>query len=232
MPEKPPVDSTPDNDRKIIWDTVVSSLFEQNSYVVRREEANECLIVDPGFEPDSLIAFVRKNRLIPRAFLVTHGHVDHMAGLSRLKEEWPEASIVAGVEDAAKLVSAQANLSAFFGVPLVGPPADRLVSDGEQLELAGIRLLVRHIPGHSRGHVVFICQESSPPIVFVGDVIFAGSIGRTDFPDGDYKQLVDGIQRVLFVLPEETILLPGHGPPTTVRREKLANPYVGLGLEW
>ncbi|MDW8077316.1 MAG: MBL fold metallo-hydrolase [Thermoguttaceae bacterium] len=220
------------DDRQIVWDTVVSSLFEENSYIVRRADAAECFIVDPGFEPDSIIAYVHKKRLTPRAILITHGHVDHMAGLSRVKERWPEANIITGLEDAEKLVSAQANLSAFFGVPLVGPPADVVVVDGELLEVAGINLLVRQIPGHSRGHVVFICENTFPPVVFVGDVIFAGSIGRTDFPDGDYKQLIEGIRRVLFVLPEETILLPGHGPPTSVGREKLTNPYVGTGLSW
>ena len=105
------------------------------------------------------------------------------------------------------------NLSAGFGTPLVSPPADVTVKDGDAYEAAGFEWQVRSIPGHTAGHVVYLWEGQEPPIVFVGDVIFAGSIGRTDFPDGDHRQLVLGIRSKLFTLPDETILLPGHGGP-------------------
>jgi glyoxylase-like metal-dependent hydrolase (beta-lactamase superfamily II) len=96
-------------------------------------------------------------------------------------------------------------------------------------EAAGVRLKVLAIPGHTVGHVVYLWEGEPSPIVFVGDVIFAGSIGRTDFPDGDHQALIDGIRAKLFPLPDATILLPGHGSPTTVEEEKRSNPFVGLG---
>ena len=111
---------------------------------------------------------------------------------------------------------------------MVSPPADETVEEGQVYSAAGFDMKVRVISGHSSGHVVYLWEDHDPPIVFVGDVIFAGSIGRTDFPDGDFQQLETGIHQNLFSLPEQTVLLPGHGPPTTVGEEKRTNPFVGL----
>ena len=122
-----------------------------------------------------------------------------------------------------------ANLSAVFGIQGTSPPADLLVKDGETFSAAGINLEVLEIPGHSAGHVVYLFRQHDPIVVFVGDVIFAEGIGRTDFPDGDHEQLVAGIRSKLFTLPDSTLLLPGHGPSTTVSREKRFNPFVGGG---
>src|SRR6185369_13316894 len=119
-----------------------------------------------------------------------------------------------------KLTDPQKNLSAQFGIPITSPPADQFVNEGDAIEFAGFTLQVREIPGHSSGHVVFICRELTPPVVFGGDVLFAGSVGRTDFPDGDFEQLAAVIREKLFVLPDETIVLSGHGPETTIGEEK------------
>ena len=127
---------------------------------------------------------------------------------------------------APKLIDPGLNLSAMFGLNLVSPQADVTLEDGEFYTAAGIGLQIRAIPGHSSGHVVYLIKDCDPVIVFVGDVIFAGSIGRTDFPDGDFNQLADGIRKILYALPDSTILLPGHGPTTTVGREKRGNPFV------
>jgi glyoxylase-like metal-dependent hydrolase (beta-lactamase superfamily II) len=135
--------------------------------------------------------------------------------------------LVIGRGDAAKLTDPALNLSAAFGFGLVSPPADRGVQEGENVSAAGFALEVLEVPGHSAGHVVFLYRTHQPPIAFVGDVIFAGSIGRTDFPDGNFDQLLDGIRKKLFTLPGETIMLSGHGPATTVEREKATNPFVG-----
>jgi glyoxylase-like metal-dependent hydrolase (beta-lactamase superfamily II) len=109
----------------------------------------------------------------------------------------------------------------------VSPPADELLRDGDTVTAAGLDFEVLAIPGHSAGHVVYLWRGGDPMLAFVGDVIFAGSIGRSDFPDGDFDLLTSGIRSKLFTLPDATVLLPGHGPSTTVGREKRTNPFVG-----
>jgi hydroxyacylglutathione hydrolase len=168
----------------------------------------------------------------PVAILNTHGHADHIAGNAALKDQFPRCPLVIGAGDADKLTDPVGNLSANYGVPLVSPPADRTVGEGDVLDLAGVRWTVRETPGHSRGHVVFISRELAPILVLGGDVLFAGSVGRTDFPDGDPAELVGSIRGKLFTLPDETLVLPGHGPPTTIGEEKRSNPFVGVGAEF
>ena len=146
-----------------------------------------------------------------------------------MRAAFPAVPLVIGRNEAHLLTDAEANLSAAFGMPVLSPPADRLVDDGERLELAGIGFLVREIPGHSPGSVVFIADGEVPPIVLVGDVIFAGSVGRHDFPGGSAKTLLSGIREKLLVLPDETVLYPGHGPATTIGEERANNPFVGRG---
>ena len=205
---------------------IVSVPFEENTYILRLRERNDCLIVDPGLEPEKILAHLAAKKLVPAAILNTHGHMDHIAGNAALKQQWPECPLVIGADEAEKLVDPALNLSAAFGQPCTSPPADVQVRDGQIYSAAGVELEVRAIPGHSAGHVVYLFQAHDPPMVFVGDVIFAGSIGRTDFPDGSFQQLSDGIGKKLFTLPEETILLPGHGPRTTAGYEKRTNPFL------
>jgi hydroxyacylglutathione hydrolase len=216
------------NRPKLVLATIVSSPFEENTYVARIEGRNDCLVIDPGLEPWKIVEHLESARLEPAAILNTHGHSDHIGGNAVLKQRWPHCPLVIGRDEAAKLTDARLNLSAMFGIPIVSPPADVTVDDGEVYAAAGFRLVVRAIPGHSIGHVVYVWEDNDPPVVFVGDVIFAGSVGRTDFPDGDFEQLASGIHAKLFGLPKETLLLPGHGPATTVGEEQQSNPYVGL----
>jgi hydroxyacylglutathione hydrolase len=208
---------------------VTSALFEENAYLVSLSGRDDGIIVDPGPEPDSILEEVDRLGWRPAAILNTHGHADHIAGNAAMKDRWPECPLIIGRDDASKLTDPVGNLSAGFGIGLVSPPADRTVGEGEALELAGVRWTVLETPGHSRGHVVFVARELSPMIVLGGDVLFAGSIGRSDFPDGDPAALVASIREKLFTLPDDTIVLPGHGPATTVGRERRSNPFVGEG---
>jgi glyoxylase-like metal-dependent hydrolase (beta-lactamase superfamily II) len=142
-----------------------------------------------------------------------------------MKERWPDCPLAIGAKDAPKLTDAELNLSAAFGAEVLSPPADVLLHEGDVYEAAGMALEVRETPGHSIGHVVFI-YRGQPIHVFGGDVLFAGSVGRVDIPDGDFEALASGIRTKLYTLPDDTIVLPGHGPTTTIGREKRTNPFV------
>ena len=205
--------------------TLVSMPFEENTYVVWRPGRTDALVIDPGLEPDAILDFLRARGLAVAAILNTHGHADHIAGNEAIKNAFPQAPLIIGVNETRLLSDPYANLSGQFGLPLTSPPADRTVTEGDVLEEAGIRLEVLDVPGHSPGHVVFVAR-GEPCRVFGGDVLFRGSIGRYDFPGSDGEQLMDGIRRKLYVLPTETVVYPGHGPVTTVGHEKRTNPYV------
>jgi glyoxylase-like metal-dependent hydrolase (beta-lactamase superfamily II) len=205
--------------------TVVSMPFEENTYVLWLPGRTDAVVIDPGLEPELIFDCLRDEGLTPAALLNTHGHGDHVGGNAALKQAFPEAPLVIGVHEAALLTDAELNLSALFGMPIVSPPADRTVAEGDVLELAGMRFEVLEIPGHSPGHVAFVYRDD-PDRVFGGDVLFRGSIGRTDFPRGNAAQLLDGIRRKLYVLPADTVVYPGHGPVTTVGHEMRTNPFV------
>jgi hydroxyacylglutathione hydrolase len=208
--------------------TIVSVPFAENTYVVWQSDRNDCLVIDPGLEPDAILDFLRERSLTPAVLLNTHGHADHIGGNADLKRAYPEAPLLIGAGDAPLLTDAELNLSAPFGLPITSPEADTLVREGDVLQHAGLRLEVLDIPGHSPGHVVFV-HRSEPIVVFGGDVLFRGSIGRTDFPGSNGPLLLEGIRTKLFPLPADTVVYPGHGPVTTVGHEKRFNPFVGEG---
>jgi glyoxylase-like metal-dependent hydrolase (beta-lactamase superfamily II) len=206
--------------------TIVSMPFEENTYVVWRPGRTDALVIDPGLEPDLILAFLREQGLTPTAVLNTHGHADHIGGNAALKQAFPEAPLLIGAGESRLLSDADANLSAPFGMPVTSPPADRLVREGDNVEAAGIRLEVLEVPGHSPGHVVYL-YRGEPCLLFGGDVLFRGSIGRYDFPNSNGPLLLAGIRDKLLTLPAETVVYPGHGPTTTIGHEKETNPFVG-----
>ncbi len=205
--------------------TIVSMPFVENTYVAWLPGQTECLVVDPGLEPEEILHFLQEHQLTPAAILNTHGHADHIAGNAALKAAYPAAPLLIGAGDAPMLTDALANLSAPFGLAIVSPTADQLVKEGDVLQFAGFTLEVLLIPGHTPGHVVFLCWQPGP-LVFGGDVLFRESIGRSDFPGGDHLLLLEGIHTKLLTLPDTVVIYPGHGPVTTVGHEKRNNPFL------
>ena len=205
--------------------TIVSMPFAENTYIVWQSGSSEAVVIDPGFDPEPVLEKLADEALTVRLILNTHGHVDHIAGNADLKAAFPDAPLVIGAGDAEMLTNPMLNLSGLSGVDIRSPRADRLVREGEMIEAAGFRFEVFDIPGHSPGHVVYLVRED-PPVVFGGDVLFRGSIGRTDFPGGDLEQLLAGIRAKLWPLPDDTIVYSGHGPVTTVGHEKRLNPFL------
>lgn len=201
--------------------------LETNAYLVLTGETASGLVIDPGAEGPRIAERCRREGMEPRYVVNTHGHMDHIGGNGALLEAFPEAELCIGQDDAPALTDPQANLSAAFGLPRRSPPPDRLLADGDTLEVGGLTFEVRKSPGHTTGGICLIALEVDPPQVFCGDLVFRGSVGRTDFPGGSRQQLVESVRRVVLSLPDEAVLWPGHGPETTVGWERRHNPFIG-----
>jgi len=211
--------------RRMKVDRLVLGEFENNCYIARSsDEASDCLVIDTGLDVQPLLKFLERDKLTPAAVILTHGHMDHIAGVEMLREKYPSILIYIHKLDAEMLTDAAANLSIMTGSSLTASKADYLIDEGDTIDKAGIQLRVIHTPGHTPGGICLYSEKDG--IIFVGDTLFAGSIGRTDFPNGNMRQLIKGIKLKLFVLPEDTIAYPGHGPETTIGREKADNPFL------
>ncbi|MEV6731682.1 MULTISPECIES: MBL fold metallo-hydrolase [unclassified Streptomyces] len=213
-----------------------------NCYVVAPAAGEECVIIDPGHQATQGVEeTLKKHRLKPVAVVLTHGHIDHVASVIPVcgahdVPAWihPEDRFMMSDPEKALGRSLGAQL---MGELTVGEPSDvKELTDGAKLALAGMELTVSHAPGHTRGSVTFGMPEAGdiPPLLFSGDLLFAGSIGRTDFPGGSHADMLESLARVCLPLDDSTVVLPGHNEHTTIGRERATNPYLrqvaaGLG---
>ena len=203
---------------------VVLGDFATNCFVVRaNEETKECLVIDPGFSPGPLLELLKEKQLKPLKILLTHGHCDHIAGIEELQKKFGAISVCVSGEDAKMLESAKLNLSWMTGM-LVRLKVDEVFAQGDEVGLDGLEFKVLATPGHTTGGVSFYRKQEG--VVFSGDTLFAGSIGRDDFPGGDRGVLLASIRDKLLTLPEETRVYSGHGPITTIGEEKQGNPFL------
>lgn len=206
----------------MILQILTVGLIQTNCYIIGCEQTKEGAIIDPGGHPERILRAVREAGLTVRYVLNTHCHFDHMAA---------NADVVAATgaplaaHPAERPILESRGGAAWFGVPISASPLPDLeLADGQTLEVGMLRIQVLHTPGHSPGSVTFYLPDQG--VAFDGDILFAMGVGRTDLPGGDWDTLMRSIGEVLFALPDETVLYPGHGPKTTVGQEKRFNPWL------
>ena len=209
----------------------VTGDLQENCYFLWREGTGEAIVFDPGDEAARLLRELEKLKLKPVAFVQTHCHCDHIGGLTEMKAAFPAAPLYVPEAEKEWLSRPTLNLSYFMGASITGPKPDILVNENDVLELAGVKLKAILVPGHSPGGTAYFVEdtESKKFHLICGDILFQGGIGRTDFPGSAGEEvLIEGIREKLFVLPDATIVYPGHGSETTIGEEKESNPFCGI----
>ena len=198
--------------------------YQQNCSLVICEVTKKAAIIDPGGEVERILSAVKNHNVTVDKIILTHGHLDHVGGTEVLAETLNIPVIGPEKEDAFWLNELEQQ-SKMFGFPKATSflPTQWL-EEGDHVEVGNIKLSVLHIPGHTPGHITLFDAVSKQ--IIVGDILFNGAVGRSDFPRGNHQQLISGIKQKLLTLPEETVVFPGHGPTTTIGREKISNPYL------
>lgn len=198
--------------------------FEQNCTLIWCDETREAAVVDPGGDLERLEAAVQAAGVTIKQILLTHAHIDHAGGVGEFAQRH-QLPIIGPHEGDQFWIDGLAQQSRMFGFKPAQPfTPTRWLHQGDTVQVGNLTLEVRHCPGHTPGHVVFF--EPKARLAIVGDVLFAGSIGRTDFPGGNHQELIDAIRRELFTLGDEVAFIPGHGPMSTIGQERATNPFV------
>ncbi|MBZ4688027.1 MAG: hydroxyacylglutathione hydrolase [Clostridia bacterium] len=192
-----------------------------NCYIIACKDTKEAVVIDPGDEAEKILSVITKENLKVKYIINTHGHWDHI-GADRPLKEHTNADLLIHEEDAEALQEGSKNLSMYMGESAQAPKADKLLREGDIIKFGNkMELKVLHTPGHTPGSICLVGQE----ILFSGDTVFAGSIGRTDLPGGSYNTIMESIQQKIMPLEDTFTVYPGHGPQTSMKEEKESNPY-------
>ena len=197
--------------------------FVENCYLVADESQGRAVIVDPGEEAGRFLSELGRRKWAAEAIWLTHAHIDHIMGVAALRQAHPGIPIYLHPADRPLYdgLAEQGRWMGFSGL-VPPPPADHTLTPGQVMSVGGFEFVVRHVPGHSPGHVAFVGHG----MILGGDVLFSGSIGRTDLPGGDFATLMQSIQSEFLTLPDSTIVYSGHGPETTIGVERVSNPFL------
>lgn len=193
--------------------------YSVNCYIL--SDNGQAVIIDPGFDPATIENLIRDRKIDVKEIIITHGHIDHIMGLPQIKK-FTGAPVLIHQNDAVMLTDPKINLSAFYASPFSTDTADGFLDEGDIINIGRFQLKVIHTPGHSPGSISLLTEE----VVFTGDTLFSGSIGGTDFPGADYQTLISSIKNKLLTLPDGTVVYPGHGPDTTIGKERTSNPWL------
>jgi hydroxyacylglutathione hydrolase len=203
------------------YELVVVGALETNCYLVYDEETRECAVIDPGADPEKIISTIADLELKPVIVINTHGHVDHIGANSDIVQKYAVPLAMHAADTGMLQVSDYIELSLLLGARN-SPAPDRLLAEGDEVAVGRTSLRVIHTPGHTPGSIGFVHGG----FLFSGDTLFCGGVGRTDLPGGSWKDLERSIRERILSLPEETVVLPGHGPHTTVEQERSSNPFL------
>lgn len=210
------------NSGNLVCERFILGPLEVNTYIVYEKGARQGILIDPAEDSQTVASRLKELDFAELTIFITHGHADHICGIEFFRRQFPFCKVAVSGDDAAMLPDATLNLSMYLGEPVSVKPADKLLKHGDQLNTGSQSGTLAAIPGHTPGGLILIF----PGMIFSGDTLFAGSVGRSDFPGGNGHDLINGIKAQIFSLSDRQVF-PGHGPETSVEEEKNDNPFFG-----